>query len=403
MAHVAFCIAPFTGHVNPSLAVASELVRRGHRVSYATTPAFAAAARAAGGQVVAYETTTVMPPGGRPARPDAGRGDLARAWRGQLRELEAVAPVLIRALGDDIPDAVVCDPMSWPGPVLAARWQVPSVISVTSMITDARWSLGPAGVSFNPRDPVVPALLAAVTAALARYQTGLTADRLLGSDSGTPVIAYYPRAFQRRGDQFGPHVWFVGPCLPSRPGVPGGGRPWRPSGAEPVILVSLGTVFNRQPALFRRCIDAFAGLDCQVVAALGGMAVAALGSLPANAQAHAYLPLLEVLPHADVFVGHGGMTSTIEALGYGVPVVALPQMPEQRVNAGRLAELGLGRHLELGQQTEEALRATVTALMHDDSVRPRLDWMRAEIGRAPGAPVAAEVIENVMRGTYAYV
>jgi UDP:flavonoid glycosyltransferase YjiC (YdhE family) len=46
MAHVAFCIAPFTGHVNPSLAVVSELARRGHRVSYATTAQFSAAARA---------------------------------------------------------------------------------------------------------------------------------------------------------------------------------------------------------------------------------------------------------------------------------------------------------------------------------------------------------------------
>jgi hypothetical protein len=32
--------------------------------------------------------------------------------------------------------------------------------------------------------------------------------------------------------------------------------------------------------------------------------------------------------------------------------------------------------------------------MHDVSIRPRLDWMRAEIERAPGAAGAAEVIEN---------
>jgi MGT family glycosyltransferase len=243
-----------------------------------------------------------------------------------------------------------------------------------------------------------------IAAALARYQAELTADRLLGSDSGTPVIAYFPRAFQRRGDHFGAHVRFVGPCLPSRPAwvppAPAGPPAWRPGRAGPRVLVSLGTVFNRQPALFRRCIDAFAGLDCQVVAALGGMDAADLGPLPGNAQAHAYVPLTEVLPDADVLVGHGGMTSTMEALAHGVPIVALPQMPEQRINAERLAELGLGRHLEADRQTGEAVRETVAAVIGDGGVRPRLDWMRAQIGGAPGARAAAEVIENAMGGCH---
>ena len=405
MAHVAFCIAPFTGHVNPSLAVVSELTRRGHRVSYATTAEFSARARAAGGHVAAYETTTLMPPGGRTVRRDPGHGDFARACRGQLRELEAVAPVLIAAFGDDVPDVVVCDPMNWVGLVLAARWQVPPINSVTSMISYVRWSLGPVATSFRLDDPVLPLLLAAVSAALARYRTGLTADQLLGAGSGTPVVAYYPRAFQSSGDQFGPHVRFVGPCLRYRPdavsrGSAGHGRPWRPPGDGPVVLVSLGTVVNRQPELFRRCIDAFAELDCQVVAALGGLDATDLGSLPANVQAHTYLPLVQVMPYADVLVGHGGMTSTMEALSHGVPVAAMPQMPEQRINADRLAELGLGVCLEVAQQTEEALRASVAELMQDVNVGPRLDWMRAEIERAPGAPAAAEVIENATQGCH---
>ena len=52
MAHVAFCTAPFTGHVNPSLAVVSELARRGHRISYATTGQFSAWVGAAGADAV---------------------------------------------------------------------------------------------------------------------------------------------------------------------------------------------------------------------------------------------------------------------------------------------------------------------------------------------------------------
>jgi MGT family glycosyltransferase len=160
--------------------------------------------------------------------------------------------------------------------------------------------------------------------------------------------------------------------------------------------MSLGTVFNRQPALFRRCIDAFAELSCHVVAALGGLAPGTLGPLPPNAEAHGYVPLPEVLRYADVFVGHAGMTSTMEALSFGVPIVALPQIPEQRLNADRLAELGLGLCLDPPQQTGEGVLQAVTTLLRDLSIGPRLAWMRREIERAPGACGAAEVIENAL-------
>jgi MGT family glycosyltransferase len=396
--HIVFCISPFNGHVNTSLAVVSELARRGHRVSYATTAEFSRAARDAGGRAVVYGTTMRPPQGGLAIPQDAAGHDFARGHDGQLRELTAVLPALIAAFAGDPPDVVVCDPMCWAGRALAARCRVPVINNVTIMISSTRWSLGPVSASFNPADSRLPQLFAATSAVLARYGTGLTADHLLGTGGMVPTIVYLPRAFQPQGDQFGPSVHFIGPCLSSRPGIPRSGpahgRGWRPPGDGPVVLVSLGTVFNRKPALFRQCIDAFADSGCHVVAALGGLDAADLGPLPAYAQAHSYLQLTDVLPFADVLVGHAGMASTMEALSFGVPIVAMPQMPEQRINADRLAELGLGLCLEPARQTGEAVRRAVTALAHDVGIRPRLEWMRTEIERAPGAAAAAEVVEE---------
>jgi demethyllactenocin mycarosyltransferase len=405
--HVGFCIAPFGGHVNTSLVVVSELARRGHRVSYATTTEFSRPAREAGGLPVTYGAMTAAPPAGPAVAsepPDTVVGhDFAYGYLAQLRDLQAMLPVLIPAFAADPPDVIVCDPMTWAGRALAARFGVPHVNSVTTLITKARWSLGPVDVGFDPADPRLPRLFAATSAVLAGYRTGLTANQLLGTDGAVPTIVYYPRAFEPQGGEFGPDVCFAGPCLPSRPGgpraAPGAGSEIWPPGDGPAVLVSLGTVFNRQPELFRRCIDAFAGTRCRVVAALGGMDPATLGPLPGNARAYSYLPLTEALGCADVLVGHAGMRSTMEALSLGVPVVALPQMPEQHVNASRLADLGLGRCLELGQQTPAAVRQAVTAILDDDRIRPRLDWMRAEIERAPGAPAAAKAVENAPRNS----
>jgi len=39
--HISFITAPAPGHVYPTLPLVQELTRRGHRVSYATSPAFA--------------------------------------------------------------------------------------------------------------------------------------------------------------------------------------------------------------------------------------------------------------------------------------------------------------------------------------------------------------------------
>ncbi|HEY2442100.1 MAG TPA: macrolide family glycosyltransferase [Streptosporangiaceae bacterium] len=422
--HVAFCIAPFPGHVNPSLALVSQLARRGHRVSYATTSTFAAAAGDAGAHPVVYHGAGTQLSGpvrsprsgddageAAPARLPPARGrdgpvpltpwpDFTQGLGYQLVELRASLPVLIPAFASAPPDAVVCDPMSWTGRALAARYAVPVINSVTSLVGRTRSAFGSYRVGFDPADPVLPRVLASISAVLARYGTGLSAGQLLGADREIPVIAHHPRAFEAQGEEFEPAVHFVGPCLSSRPGRPGGGAPWQPPGDRPVILVSLGTVFNRQPELFRHCIDALAELSCHVVAALGGMDTRTLGPLPPNAQAYDHVPLPEVLRHADVFVGHAGMTSVMEALSFGVPIVAVPQTPEQRLTAGRLTDLGLGICLEAGTLTPEGLRQAVSTLTRDTGFRSRLAWMRAEIDRAPGAAGAADVIQDAVSASH---
>ena len=93
---------------------------------------------------------------------------------------------------------------------------------------------------------------------------------------------------------------------------------------------------------------------------------------------------------------HAGTTSTTVALSFGVPIAAMPQIPEECLNADRLAEPRLGLCLEPAQQAREGVLAAVTTLMHDLSIRPRLAWMRAGIDRAPGAAGAADVIENAL-------
>ena len=45
------------------------------------------------------------------------------------------------------------------------------------------------------------------------------------------------------------------------------------------------------------------------------------------------VPQLDILSQASVFITHAGMGGTGEAIYYGVPMIAIPQMEEQAITA----------------------------------------------------------------------
>ena len=127
---------------------------------------------------------------------------------------------------------------------------------------------------------------------------------------------------------------------------------------------------------------------------VGATDPAELGPLPENVDARPWFPQLTVLARASGFITHAGMGSTMEALHHGVPMLALPQMPEQAVNADRLVELGLGRRLDPDSLSAGALRRAVEEVTSDRTVRSGLDHMRAHIREAGGAASGADAIEE---------
>ncbi|MEU4701294.1 hypothetical protein [Nonomuraea dietziae] len=57
MSHIAMVSIPAPGHVNPSLEVIAELVRRGHRVTYANDPSYHDVITSAGAEPKPYTST----------------------------------------------------------------------------------------------------------------------------------------------------------------------------------------------------------------------------------------------------------------------------------------------------------------------------------------------------------
>ncbi|MEE1754055.1 macrolide family glycosyltransferase [Streptomyces sp. SP18CS02] len=377
-AHIAVFNVPQQGHVFPTLAVVSELVARGHRVSYAVTEEFAGAVKACGAEPVVHH------PGGTGQEAPE---DLAAGVTTAIGQTIGALPELAAAFAEDRPDLVLYDMYAWSGPLLAARWQVPAV------------QLAPTHL---PYDGIVPELLGVpdithipgfteLSDALAAH--GVTESVHELTLAPRRAVAFFPRAFQRKADTVtAGSVAYVGPALGDRSHQ---GRWCPPTGDRPVLLISLGSQYNRRPDFYRACVDAFAATEWHVVMSIGGAVdPSALGSLPATVEVHAGVPQLEVLAHARAFITHAGMGSVMEALSHGVPLVAVPQMAEQHANAHLVEHLRLGVRLPREQATAHALLDAVRRVTADAGIARGVAALRHEITEAGGARAAADFIEQ---------
>jgi MGT family glycosyltransferase len=205
-------------------------------------------------------------------------------------------------------------------------------------------------------------------------------------------IVFFPRAFQPAGETFDERHLFVGPSiLPRHQATDFPLDQLSPT--RPLLYISLGTIFNNEPTFFKQSFEAFGESDYQVVLSRGKhVDPATLGPIPDNFLLSPYVPQLDILSRAHVFVTHAGMNSTMESLYYGVPMVAVPQTQEQVVTARRIAEMGLGIALEKEAVTVTALYEAVKRVANDSECRQRVQQMQQITHEAGGYQRATDAI-----------
>ncbi|MFF3710799.1 macrolide family glycosyltransferase [Streptomyces phaeochromogenes] len=400
MAHIAFFILPVPGHVNPTLGVAEELVARGHRVTYALPEDIAERAVRVGAKVVEYPMdkerfrTHMVPQQNSDEYTD--KDEILRVLEWLLDMTRQTVAPLERHFTGDRPDVIVHDPSSfWVGRILADRWGIPAIRSTPTYAANEHWSMQPDAEAAGPPDePALRELVAGIDRLLREQGIEDDATTFTGHVHSGPALLYMPRHFQYAGDTFDEQHHFVGPCAP-RASIHGTWEP--PRDGRPLVMVSMGTLYNKRPEFFHACVEAFRDEPWNILLVLGGgLAPEDLGPLPDNVLVRDFVPLADVFPHTDLVVNHGGMSTAMEAFSYGVPVLAVPVMTEPRATARRIAELGLGAQLTGTQVTAANLRDTALRVLADDGTRERLRQMRDRIQTAGGAAAAATVIEELL-------
>jgi zeaxanthin glucosyltransferase len=169
-----------------------------------------------------------------------------------------------------------------------------------------------------------------------------------------------------------------------------------PSDGKPVIFCSLGTLQGSRARMFQAVAGAAADLNVTLVIAHGGLLPQAeVAKLPGRPIVRSYVPQRALLARSALAVTHAGFNTVMDALSFGVPMVALPITFEQPATGARLQRAGAAVVLHR-RQTEHRIREALVAVLEKPAYRKSAGRLATEIEGAGGVERAADLVEAIL-------
>ena len=270
MSKVLFFNTPAYGHTNPTLPVVAELVQRGEQVIYYSSEAFQSAIEETGATFRSIgkffnEHTYVDE-------------NLVRFAYTLIQTTQEIIPAILADVIAEKSDYVIFDSLCVWGKCLAQILKVPAVASVTTLarpvsiirpeVLASLPSFLPMMIrqSFEGRKELAKFLTITKqlqqTYAIPRPQLGDVYN-----NTAELNIVYSTKQFQLYPNAFNDSYVFVGPSIGIRSDDTA--FPFEELGDEGILYISLGTIFNDKPDIYRLCLEAFADFKQRVVMSLG--------------------------------------------------------------------------------------------------------------------------------------
>ncbi len=387
--HIAIVSLGAFGHVNPTLSFVTELINRGAHVTYFTTENFRNIIEPTGAKFVPVSSWMAKQNGSQEGE-DNDTNVAATVPFLFLNEAGAYIDTVLSVLREDRPDAIAHDFAGIAGTIAADVLKVPNVMLYTSYPSNDSYSVAQSFEDVSEDHPLRIAAAKIAQGYVEKYGCRNMTVKEIFDGHGDYNIVMMQKRLVPNGDSFDDSFVFTGVQMGKRTAF----GSWKaPDNGKPLLYSSLGTAFNNWPEYYPILFDAVRDLDINVFAALGAIDPASLKDIPANVEVGQMVPQLDILSQASVFITHAGMGGTGEAIYYGVPMIAIPQMEEQAITARQIEKTGLGvAFLDKSTITSANLKDAIEKLLNDESYRNTVKDFSSDMKSLGGASASAEAL-----------
>lgn len=399
MAQGVFFNIPFHGHINPTLPLVEELTRRGDHITYYASEAFRPAIERAGATFRGIDAFFTE----RTPVDD----NLVHFSYTLIHATQRMLPDLLAETRANPPDYILFDTLCIWGKCVAETLRIPAVASVTTLARPNTVMRREIATALLPMLPSTLRMLIEGRRELRKFneiagqlRAQYHIPKMGIADAFNNLsdlnIVYSIKALQAWPNAFDEQFKFVGPFITDP--VHTEPFPFEELGERSAIYISLGTVFNDRDDFYRLCFEAFANFNRRIVLSIGSRTdMSQLGAIPANFIVRPFVPQLQVLRHAALFITHAGMNSVNEGLFESVPLLMIPQAADQFYIARRLQRLGVGKMLDASQLSADRLRSAAEELLANPAYRQQCETISAALHQAGGPTAAADAIEAFKR------
>lgn len=364
---ILFINLPYHGHVVPTIGLVQELIKQGCEVTYLMPFDWEEKVKESGAEIYGYENH--------------------RQLSEQIKNAYTTAESIVEKF-----DFIIYEQFFFLGKHLAEKYNKPVARIFTAPVTNEKLmkefitSKGPLSIFKHKW------IARAFTKDIAK-DISMKTDNWLDEIICNPPklnLVYTLREYQPYEAEFPEEQYkFLGPSIYNRKADSFDFV----KGTNPVVYISLGTVIKGAVSFFQNCIEAFRDENIDVIISSGKKFDAKkLRNIPSNVHIYDSVPQLEVLIMTDVFVTHGGMNSVSEALVYGTPMVVIPFVSDQPVNARCIEKLGVGKRLEYSDVNKNTLKEYVLSVLLDTEIKDNITKVQKLIRQAPGNQGGARMI-----------
>lgn len=376
MGRFLFVVPPVPGHVNPAAAVARALSAQGHETAWVGPES--SLRPVLGPEATVYRTGMRLY---RDVRGPGVNAGLAFMTEYVLPLAKFVIQAVEAAVDAFRPDVLVVDQHAVAGALVAFRRGLP-------------WAgLLPSSMALGGHRP--PEVDVWVRGPLAKYCADLglaDIDPLSAMYSPYLQIAFTTTALTGPLE-LPPHTVLVGSALGERPDDAAFPVEWFDP-ARRHVLVTVGTLnVDVAAGFYRRVVE---GLDGERHQAVVVAPAEAVPDAPDHVLVAPRIPMLDVLPHIDAVVCHGGMNTVCEAALHGAPLVLAPITLDQPVTAEQVVRAGAGLRVDFDTASPEELRSALETVLDDPSFGEASRRIGDSLRAAGGTALAVRRLEGLL-------